>query len=79
MIVSSSGKPFHVGKEMHPLILEALIGACLKPKLFVVDFAISTNMYCFKHCIVALDFHSKISSNILFLLGNNVLACCNLS
>ncbi len=58
--------------------LEALIGACLKLESFVVDFVASTSMYCYKHCIVALDFHSKISSNILFLLGNSALACCNL-
>jgi hypothetical protein len=56
MIISSSSKPFRAGKEMHLLILEALIGACLKPKLFVVDFAASTGMYCFKHCIVAFSF-----------------------
>jgi hypothetical protein len=78
MIVSSFRKPFHVGKEVHPLTFEALIGACLKPESFVVDFAMSTGMYYYKHSIVALDFHSKISSNILFFLGNSVLACHNL-
>jgi len=70
MTLSSSGKPFHVGKEMHPLTLEALIGACLKPKSFVVDFAMSFSMYCYKYSIVALDFNSKISSNIFFLSSN---------
>jgi hypothetical protein len=35
-------------------------------------------MYYYKHFIFALDFHSRISSNILFFLGNNVLACHNL-
>jgi hypothetical protein len=78
MIISSSGKPFRVGKEMHLLILEALIRACLKPKLFVVDFATSTSMYYFKHCIVALDIHSIISFNIFLHSSNSVLACCDL-
>jgi hypothetical protein len=63
---------------MHPLIFEALIGACSKPESFVVDFITSIGMYSYKHSIVALDFHSRISSNILFLLGNSVLACRNL-
>ncbi len=79
MRVLSSRKPFCASKEMHLLTLEALIGACLKLKSFVVDFATSTNMYCYKHFIVALDFHSIISSNILFLSSNSVLACPNLS
>ncbi len=39
MTVSSSKRPFCASKEMHPLTLEALIGACLKLKSFVVDFA----------------------------------------
>ncbi len=77
MTVSSSGKPFHANKKMHPLTLEALIGACSKLKSFVVDFTTLIGMYYYKHSIVALDFHSKISSNILFLLGNSVLACHN--
>jgi hypothetical protein len=63
---------------MHLLTLEALIGVCSKLKSFVVDFTTSTSMYYYKHCIIALDFHSTISSNILFLLGNRVLACYNL-
>jgi hypothetical protein len=78
MIVSSFGKSFHVGKEVRPLTLEALIGACLKSESFVVDFVTSIGMYYYKHSIVALDFHSMISSNILFFLGNSVLACRNL-
>jgi hypothetical protein len=78
MIVSSSWKPFCASKKMHPLTFEALIGACSKPKSFVVDFTTSTNMYCYKHFIIALDFHSKISSNIIFLSGNSVVACRNL-
>jgi hypothetical protein len=64
---------------MHLLTFEALIGACSKPKSFVVDFITSTGIYCYKHFIVALDFHSIISFNILFLSGNSVLACHNLS
>jgi hypothetical protein len=47
MIISSFGKPFHVGEKMHPLRLEALIGACLKLESFVVDFIVSTSMYCY--------------------------------
>ncbi len=64
MIVSSFGKPFCVGKEMHPLTLEALIRVGSKPKSFFVDFATSIGMYCYKHSIVALDFNSRISSNL---------------
>jgi hypothetical protein len=78
MIVSSFGKPFRVNKEMHPLTLEALIEACSKLKSSSIDFITSTSMYCYKHSIVALDFHSIISSNILFLLDNSMLACHNL-
>jgi hypothetical protein len=62
---------------MHPLTLEALIGTCLKLKSFVVDFATSTSMYYYKHSIDALDFHSRISSNILFLSSNSVLTSRN--
>jgi len=50
----------------------------LKLKSFVVDFAMSIGMYYYKHSIFALDFHSRISSNIIFFLGNSVLACHNL-
>ncbi len=78
MRVSSFRKPCRANKEMHPLTLEALIGACLKLKSFVVDFATSIGMYYYLHSIVALYFHFKISSNILLFLGNSVLACCNL-
>jgi hypothetical protein len=39
MTLSRSRKPFHVAKEMHPLTLEALIGACSKLGSFVLDFA----------------------------------------
>jgi hypothetical protein len=53
------------------------LGACSKLESFVVDFATSTGVYL--HFIVALYFHFKISSNILLLLGNSVLACYNLS
>jgi hypothetical protein len=42
---------------MHPLTFEVLIRTCSKPKSFVVDFAMLTNMYCYKHSIVPLDFH----------------------
>jgi hypothetical protein len=63
---------------MHPLTFETLIGACSKLESFVVDFITSTGMYYYNHFIVALDFHSKISSNILFLSSNSVLACRNL-
>jgi len=63
---------------VHPQTLEALIGACLKSESFVVDFAMSTSMYYYKQSIFALDFHSIISSNIQFFLGNSVLACHNL-
>lgn len=63
---------------MHLLALEALIGACLKLESFVVNFEVSTSMYCYKHFIVALDFHFKISSNILVLSSSSVLACCNI-
>ncbi len=35
-------------------------------------------MYYYNHFIVALDFHSRISSNIFFLSNSNVLACRNL-
>jgi hypothetical protein len=69
------GNPFRVGKKMHPLTLEALIGTCSKMKSFVVDFATSTGMYYYKHSIDALDFHYIISSNILFFSSNSVLAC----
>jgi hypothetical protein len=78
MIVSSFRKPFYAGKEMHTLTFKLSIGACSKPKSFVIDFATSTGMYCYKHFTLALDFHSGISSNILFISGNSVLACCNL-
>ncbi len=78
MIVSSFGKPFRARKKMHPLTLEAMIGARLMPKSFIVDFATSVSMYYYEHTIVALYFHFKISSNILFLSSNNVLACHNL-
>jgi len=77
MTISSSKKPFCASKEMHPLTLEALIGTCSKLKSFVVDFATSTSMYYYKHSIDALDFHSRISSNILFLSNNSVLASRN--
>jgi hypothetical protein len=30
---------------MHPMTLEALIGACLKSESFVVDFVASIGMY----------------------------------
>jgi hypothetical protein len=73
MIVSNYGKPFCASKEMHPMTLEALIGACSKPKSFVANFATSIGMYCYKHFIVALGFKSRISSNVLFLIGNSVL------
>jgi hypothetical protein len=65
-------------KEMHILTLEALIGACLKLESFVVDFTVLIGIYYYKHSIVALNFHSRIASNILFLSGNIVLACRNL-
>jgi len=64
---------------MCPLTLKALIGACSKLESFVVDFTMSTRMYSYKHCTVALDFHSRISFNIISILNNNVLACCNLN
>jgi len=51
------GNHFRVGKEMHPLTLEALIGACSKLESFVIDFATSTSMYYYKHYIVPMDFH----------------------
>jgi hypothetical protein len=79
MKISSFGKPFHAGKEMHVLTLEALIGACSKLESFVVDYITLTGMYCSQHFIVALYFHFKTSFNIIFLLGNNVLACRNLN
>jgi hypothetical protein len=60
---------------MHLLTFEALIGTCLKLKSFVVDFAKSIRMYYYKHSIIELDFHSRISLNILFLSGNSLLAC----
>jgi len=44
MTLSNFGKPFRVAKEMHPLALEALIGACSKLGSFVVDFATLTGM-----------------------------------
>jgi hypothetical protein len=58
MTFSSSKKPFRVAKEMHPLTLQVLIGACLKPRSFIVDFTTSTGIYYFKPFIVALDIHS---------------------
>jgi len=80
MIVSSFEKPFCVGKKMHPLTLEASIKVRSKPKSFFVDFATSTGMYCYKHSIVALDFNSRIPSNLstkfaflFFLLNSNKL------
>jgi hypothetical protein len=79
MRVSSSGKPCHVNKEMHPPTFETLIGACSKLESFVVDFVTSTNMYYYLHYIVALYFHFKISFNIFLLSRNNVLACYNLA
>ncbi len=78
MTLLNFGKPFRVAKEMHLFTLEALIGTCSKPGSFVVDFATSTSMSCFNPFMVALDIHSKMSFNILFLAGNNVLACWNL-
>jgi hypothetical protein len=77
MTFSSFGKPFHVAKEMHLLTPEALMGACSKLRSFVVDFTTSIGMYCFNPSIVALDIHSKMSFNILFLASNSVLACWN--
>jgi hypothetical protein len=77
MTISNSKKPFCASKEMHPLTLEALIGTCSKLKSFVVDFATSTGMYYYKHFIDALEFHSRISSNILFLSNNSVLVSRN--
>jgi hypothetical protein len=44
MALSSSRKPFHVAKEMHPLTLKALVGTYSKLKSFVGDFATSTSM-----------------------------------
>jgi hypothetical protein len=44
MTFSISGKPFHVAKEMHPITLEALMGACSKFTSFVVDFTTLTGM-----------------------------------
>jgi len=78
MTLSSFGMPYHVGKEMHPLTLEILIGICSKLESFVINFITSIGMYYYNHSIVALDFHFRISSNILFLSDNNVLACRNL-
>jgi hypothetical protein len=78
MIVSSFRKPFCASKEMHTLTFKPSIGACSKLESFVIDFATSTGMYCYKHFTVALDFHSEISANIFFISGNSVLACCNL-
>jgi len=63
---------------MHLLTFEALIGTYSKSKSFVVDFTTSTSMYYYKHSINALHFHSKLSSSILFLSSNSVLACRNL-
>jgi hypothetical protein len=63
---------------MHPLTLKALIGACSKSESFDVDFIMSIGMYYYKHFIVALDFHSRISFDILFLSSNSVLSCHNL-
>jgi len=63
---------------MHPLTLEAFIGTCSKPKSFVVDFATSIGMQCFKPSFVALDIQIKMFAPILFLASNNVLACRNL-
>jgi hypothetical protein len=65
MIVSSSRKPFRAGNEMHPLTLEALIGACSKLKSFVVNFATSTCMYCYTHLlhwIFIPEFHLTFST-----------------
>jgi hypothetical protein len=39
MTLSRCRKPFHVAMEMHPLTLDALIGACSKLGSFVLDFA----------------------------------------
>jgi hypothetical protein len=64
MTLSSSRKPFHVTKEMHPLTLQTLIGACLKPRSFVVNFTTSIGIYYFKPFIVALEIHSIIFLNI---------------
>jgi hypothetical protein len=60
MTISSSRKPLRVGKELHPLTFEALIGAYSKLESFVVDFVMSTGMYCYLHFIVALHFHFRI-------------------
>ncbi len=78
MTLSSFGMPYCAGKEMHLLTLETLIGACSKLESFVVNFITSIDMYYYNHFIVALDFHSRISSNIFFLSNSNVLACRNL-
>jgi hypothetical protein len=78
MTFTNFGKPFRVAKEMHLFTLEVLIGACSKPGSFVVNFATSTNISCFNPFIIALDIHSKMSFNILFLASHNVLACWNL-
>jgi hypothetical protein len=65
MTFSNSRKPFHAAEEMHPLTFQTLIGACLKPRSFVVDFTTSICIHYFKPFIVAVEIHSKMYLNIL--------------
>jgi hypothetical protein len=67
MTVSSFRKPFHVGKYLHVLTLEALIGACSKLESVVIDYAMSTNMcivtnILLLHYIFISKFHLAFSS-----------------
>ncbi len=78
MKFSSSRKPFCVAKEMHALMLQALIRTCSKLGSFVIDFAASIGIYYFKLAVVAFKFHSGMFFNICFFVSNNVLAYRNL-
>jgi hypothetical protein len=46
MFISKAGKPFKVAKEMHLVIVQALIDVCSKIKSFIADLFASTSM-CF--------------------------------
>jgi hypothetical protein len=57
------GKPFCATKEMHVLMLQALIGVCLKLGSFVVNLATSINLY----SLALLLLHSNFIFTLFFL------------
>jgi hypothetical protein len=67
MTLSNFGKPFRVAKEMHPLALEVLIGACSKLGSFVVDFATLIGMYVLSLLLLHWIFKLKCFLTFYFL------------